>query len=143
MNIKPSPASLVPRQVSVPWTRQNVSSGSPSAVSAGYLTPYNGNGTVNTALHQTMTYQGVAVAGSWGDAGEAFKPKTDFGDAPASYDPAGIDPGTHERNDSIRIGNTIGIEWNKHTSSDATGDGAEEDGITGLQVVPQAFPILY
>ena len=136
INIKPSPSTLVPRQVSVTWAGQMYNSGSPNAVSAGYLTPYNGDGTVNTALHQTMTYQGVAVAGSWGDAGEAFKPKTDFGDAPASYDPAGIDPGTHERNDSIRIGNTIGIEWNKHTSSDATGDGAEEDGITGLQVVP-------
>ncbi len=136
VNIKPSPVGLIPRQVSVTWQGQMYNSGSPSAVSPGYLVPYNGNGTVNSAMQMTMRYQGVAVAGSWGDAGEAFKPKTDFGDAPASYDPAGIDPGTHERNDSIRLGNSIGIEWNKRTSPDATGDGAEEDAVTGLQIVP-------
>ena len=136
INIKPSPAGLVPRQVSVTWAGQMYNSGSPSAVSSGTLAPYNGNGTVNTSMQRTMTYQGVAVTGSWGDAGEAFKPKTDFGDAPASYDPAGVDPGTHEKNDSIRLGNAVGIEWNKRTSADATGDGTEEDGVTGLQVVP-------
>jgi hypothetical protein len=137
VNIKPSPASLVPRQVSVTWAGQMYNSGSPSAVSSGYLAPYNGNGTVNTAMQRTMTYQGVAVAGSWGDAGEAFKPKTDFGDAPASYDPPGIDPGTHERNDSIRLGpSNFGIEWSKHTSADASGDGPEEDGVTGMQIIP-------
>lgn len=135
VNIKPSPASLVPRQVSVNWQGQMYNSGSPSAVSSGTLVPYNGNGTVNNTQLYTMRYRGVAVTGSWGDAGEAFKPKTDFGDAPASYDPAAIDPGTHEKNDSIRLGNAIGIEWNKHTSADASGDGPEEDGVTGLQLI--------
>jgi len=135
-NIKPVPSSLIPRQVSVSWAGQMYNSGSPGSSASGTLAPYLGDGSVNTSLQRTMTYQGVAVVGSWGDAGEAFKPKTDFGDAPASYDPAGVDPGTHERNDSIRLGNTMGIEWQKRTSIDATGDGAEEDAVTGIQVIP-------
>ncbi len=136
ININPSPGSLVPRQVSVDWQGQMYNSGSPSSISSGTVAPYNGNGTVNTAQQYTMRYQGVAIAGSWGDAGEAFKPKTDFGDAPASYDPAGSDPGTHEKNDSIYLGPLKpGIEWNKKTSVDATGDGSEEDGVAGLQVI--------
>ena len=40
-----------------------------------------------------------------------------------------------EKDDSLRLGNTVGIEWAKHTSADASGDGAEEDGLTGLQAV--------
>ncbi len=134
VNIKP-PSGTVPRQVCVDWagTMYNVGSGSSST--PGTIVPYNGNGTMNTTLQRTMSHNGVLVTGSWGDAAEAFKPKTDFGDAPASYDPPGIDPGTHERNDSLRLGDFIGIEWNKRTSSDATGDGAEEDGISGLQVI--------
>lgn len=136
VNIAPNPSGLVPRQVSVDWTGQMYNSGSPSSSAAGTVVPYNGDGTVDNSRLYTMKYNGVAVTGSWGDAGEAFKPKTDFGDAPASYDPALIDPGTHERNDSIYLGATKpGIEWSKHTSADATGDGSEEDGITGLPVI--------
>ncbi|MEO7524525.1 MAG: GEVED domain-containing protein, partial [Ferruginibacter sp.] len=132
----PNPTSLIPRQVSVDWTGQMYNSGSPSSIASGTVAPYNGNGTINTSQQYTMKYQGVAVTGSWGDAGEAFKPKTDFGDAPASYDPPAFDPGTHERNDSIYLGPIKpGIEWNKKTSADATGDGAEEDGIAGVIVI--------
>ncbi|MBC7535091.1 MAG: hypothetical protein H7258_05300 [Ferruginibacter sp.] len=135
INIDPSPSTLIPRQVSVDWTGQMYNSGAASSVSAGTVVPYNNDGSVDNTRLYTMRYQGVAVTGSWGDAGEAFKPKTDFGDAPASYDPIGIDPGTHERNDSIFLGTKPGIEWIKKTSADATGDGAEEDGVPGLQVI--------
>ncbi|HPH85911.1 MAG TPA: GEVED domain-containing protein [Ferruginibacter sp.] len=134
-NVKPSPSTVVPRQVSVDWDGKMYNSGSPSSSSSGNITPYNYDGTVNGAQSYTMKVAGVAVTGSWGDAGEAFKPKTDFGDAPSSYDPAISDPGTHEKNDSIRLGNAMGIEWAKKTSADASGDGAEEDGVNGLQII--------
>ena len=135
VHYSPSPSTLVPRQVSVDWTGKMYNSGSPSSSSSGTVAPYNENGTINTSQQYTMRYQGVAITGSWGDAGEAFKPKTDYGDAPASYDPPAVDPGTHERNDSIYLGTKPLIEWSKHTSADATGDGAEEDGVSGLQVI--------
>lgn len=135
INYAPNPGSLVPRQVSVDWQGKMYNSGSPSSLAAGTLAPYLENGSIDNTRVFTMRYQGVAVTGSWGDAGEAFKPKTDYGDAPASYDPPGVDPGTHERNDSIYFGTKPLIEWTKHTSADATGDGAEEDGVDGLQII--------
>lgn len=135
INYKPNPTTLVPRQVCVDWSGQMFSVGSASTSVPGTIVPYIGNGMVNSAQLKNLYYNGVYATGSWGDAAEAFKPKTDFGDAPASYDPSGIDPATHERNDSLRLGDTIGIEWSKNTSPDASGDGAEEDGVTGLQVI--------
>ena len=132
-NFTPSPGSLSPKQASIDWTGQVYNVGGLSG-STGSIAPYNYNGTVGTA--QTVTVKGVAVTGNWGDAGEAFKPKTDFGDAPASYDPAGSDPAVTESDTSLYLGPLKpGIEWAKKTSSDATGDGAEEDGINGLPVV--------
>lgn len=131
-----NPSSLVPRQVGIDYTGQVYNIGSPNTISSGTIVPYNYNGSVNVPLTRNLYYNGYNPVGSWGDAAEAFKPKTDFGDAPASYDPAGNDPGTHERNDSIRLGATIGIEWNKKPPFDATGDGAEEDAIAGIQIIP-------
>lgn len=138
INIDPA-GSLVPRQTCVDWTGKMYNVGSPSAVASGTIVPYNGDGTVNSSQLYTIKFRGIAEAGSWGDAAEAFKPKTDFGDAPDTYDPAGSDPGTHERDERIRLGDLLGIEWAKHTSTDATGDGVEEDGLTGAQVIAQGL----
>lgn len=131
-----TPSSLVPRQVGVDYLGNVYYIGSPNTISAGTIVPYNYNGSVNVPLTRNLFYNGYNPVGSWGDAAEAFKPKTDFGDAPASYDPAGFDPGTHERNDSIRLGATIGIEWTKNVSANASGDGAEEDAVAGIQIIP-------
>jgi hypothetical protein len=73
------------------------------------------------------------VAGA-GDAAEAFKPKADFGDAPSSYDPDALSPALNERDTALRIGATYDWEWNKNTSSDASGDGADEDGIAFVSI---------
>jgi hypothetical protein len=136
INYKPA-GTLVPRQTCVDWTGKMYNVGSPGAIAAGTIVPYNGDGTVNSAQLYTIKFRGVAETGSWGDAAEAFKPKTDFGDAPDSYDPVTQDPATHERDERLRLGNLLGIEWAKHTSPDATGDGAEEDGLNGNQVIAQ------
>ncbi len=130
----PNPSTLIPRQVGVDWTGALYNIGSSSSISAATIVPYS-NGSVNTAQEYPITLNGTAPVGSWGDAAEAFKPKTDFGDAPASYDPPTGDPATHERDDRIRLGTLIGIEWAKKTSLDASGDGPEEDGLTGMQVI--------
>lgn len=135
INIAPSPASLVPRQTAVDWNGTVYNVGSPSTIAAGTIVPYLNNGTVNVPQTYNITFNGVAEVGSWGDAGEAFKPKTDFGDAPATYDPGPGDPATHEIDDSLRLGLTTGIEWAKKAPFDASGDGAEEDGLSGPQVI--------
>jgi len=135
VNITPSPATLVPRQTAVDWTGRVYNVGSPSAIAPGTIAPYNYNGTVNTAQEYNITFNGVAITGSWGDAAEAFKPKTDFGDAPASYDPVSGDPATHEVTTNLRMGNAIDIEFTKKVSANATGD-SFDDGMTGLLIIP-------
>jgi len=107
-----TPASgLIPRQVGIDWNGQVYNIGQPSSGSTGVITPYAYNGSLNTASQQTITLNGVAVTGSWGDAAEAFVPKLDFGDAPATYDPAGSDPAVHERINTLRLGNNIDDEF--------------------------------
>ena len=71
----------------------------------------------------------VYPTGSWGDAGEAFRPLCDFGDAPTTYDPNPWSPAVHERDTAIRIGATWDREWNKISSVLANADGADEDGM--------------
>ena len=130
----PSPSTLTPLQTSVDWNGIMYNVGGTSGSSAT-ITAYNNNGT-ESGTSKTITYGGTTLTGNWGDAGEAFKPKTDFGDAPSTYDPAGSDPAVTEEDDKLYLGtNKPGIEWAKKTSTDASGDGTEEDGITGLPVI--------
>ncbi|HSU28790.1 MAG TPA: GEVED domain-containing protein [Chitinophagaceae bacterium] len=101
--------------------------------SIGY---YNGTNAI------TSKKKIVAAAGSvtWllkaGDATEAFVPKADFGDAPSTYDPVALSPALHEKDTSLQMGSAYDWEWSKQTSSDATGDGADEDGLAYVPVLP-------
>lgn len=66
-----------------------------------------------------------------GDASDPFKPKSDFGDAPASYDPDPMAPATHEWDSTLILGPTFDREWSKVSTVGASGDGSDEDGILG------------
>jgi|CXWL01.1.fsa_nt_gi hypothetical protein len=96
------------------------------------------NGTVSNTVTGKQTIfnapRSVTWVGPAGDAGEAFKPKADFGDAPASYDPVALSPALNERDTALRIGNTYDWEWSKNTSSDASGDGSDEDGLAYVPI---------
>ena len=99
---------------------------------------YNENGTIGSLTPITLTSCSPVWNGSAGDASDPFKPKCDFGDAPASYDPLALSPAVHQKhcnNDLLRIGNAWDREWNKNTSSDATGDATDEDGITTVTLL--------
>lgn len=99
------------------------------------VTTYNGTNVLTlpkrriVAAPRSVTW----VAGA-GDAAEAFRPKADFGDAPSSYDPDPKSPALNERDTAIRIGTTYDWEWNKNTSTDATGDGSDEDGLAYVPI---------
>ena len=73
--------------------------------------------------------------GASGDATGPFKTKTDFGDAPATYDPATDDPATHERDSTLRLGGTFDREFVKVPTANADGDGADEDGISTVNTL--------
>lgn len=80
----------------------------------------------------------VDGTGAWpggnGDASENFRPKCDFGDAPATYDPNPVSPAVHERSDNIRLGTTWDNEIVKKGLS------STEDADDGLSYVPVLNP---
>lgn len=101
---------------------------------------YNENGTNSSTRFRAVvqTVPGEPAPPAWmggaGDASEAFRPKCDFGDAPASYDPyatpATQSPAVHERSELIRLGATWTREfWKRGTST-------TEDSDDGLAYTP-------
>lgn len=75
-----------------------------------------------------------AWAGNAGDASDPFRPKCDFGDAPATYDPEALKPAVHERSEAIRLGATWDREWIKKGVS---GTDDTDDGTPYLNFLPQ------
>ena len=100
------------------------------------------NGTVSNTVTGKQTIFNAPRSTTWmgpaGDAAEAFRPKADFGDAPSSYDPVALSPALNEKDTAIRIGATYDWEWSKNTSPDATGDGADEDGLAFVSIFDPA-----
>ncbi|MBI1343173.1 MAG: T9SS type A sorting domain-containing protein [Terrimonas sp.] len=90
---------------------------------------YDGAGNNSAPIDITLIGSGPAWPGGAGDASESFRPKCDFGDAPASYDPVATSPAVHENSDNLRLGATWDNEWVKTSSAGANADGADEDGI--------------
>lgn len=119
-NFSNNPRILVPRQTGIDWENQVYNIG-PLAVtgsSNGQITRYNGtNG--HTGSSQTITYNGVALSGSFGDAAEGFRPFCDFGDAPISYEGADPvwSPAVNEQDPLLRLGAGFSKEWLKKGST--------------------------
>lgn len=117
---------LTPRQAGITWnnTRYWVYDS---------LAVYNMAGNIGPRTRIT----GPTVLDWVGFCGDAtgFRPKSDFGDAPASYDPNPLSPALHEKDTALFIGpGSFAAGWdeefNKFTSADATGDGTDDnDGL--------------
>lgn len=101
----------------------------------GRVAPYLENGLIGPKISATVVNCGPSWAGRAGDASDPFKPKSDFGDAPASYDPVPDDKATHEYDCDLRLGATFDREWDKTSSLNATADGTDEDGITTVSLL--------
>lgn len=99
----PAPG-VQPRQVSIQYNGQIVWIGDSVAT-------YNGTTGLGTR-HRVVAKPGSVT---WvlraGDAGEAYKPKADFGDSPTSYDPPGGDPAIHEQDGNLKLGSNYDREW--------------------------------
>jgi hypothetical protein len=95
---------------------------------------YNENGTTGSVSTINVTSCSPAWNNrSANDASDPFRPAQDFGDAPSSYDAVALSPAANQKacnNSTLRIGSSWDREWSKGTSSDASGDGSDEDGIT-------------
>jgi hypothetical protein len=120
--------SWIPRQTCIDWTGAVYNMD-------GTIATYNGSNNIVSTSQKTITSttSTLPAAGSWGDGAEAFKPKGDLGDAPASYDPVANAPAVHEVNPLLRLGATISSEWTKNTSLFATAD--NDDGLPTPSIV--------
>lgn len=98
----------------------------------GGVALYNNDGTIGSSTSITTSSCSSAWSGNAGDGSDPFRPKCDFGDAPASYDPVALSPAVHQQacnNATLRIGSNWDKEWSKTSSSDASADATDEDGI--------------
>jgi hypothetical protein len=95
----------------------------------GRVAKYNQDGTIGAKIVAVVTPCSPAWVGRAGDASDPFRPKSDFGDAPASYDPVANDKATHEQDCNLRLGATFDKEWDKTPSANASADGSDEDGV--------------
>ena len=78
-----------------------------------YVAPYNEDGTIGAKTNIFSSPMFTPAIPILADATGPFRPKSDFGDAPASYDPAGVDPATHERDLNLQLGTGWGQEFVK------------------------------
>ncbi len=91
-----------------------------------YVAKYTEDGDIGTQYTLTSTPAYNPLSANLGDAADAFHPKSDFGDAPSSYDPSSGDPANHEKDSTLRLGNSWGGTWAK--ISTVNGD-TNDDGI--------------
>ena len=100
---------------------------------------YNNNGTTTVANPISVT----SCSPAWNnrpanDASDPFRPALDFGDAPATYDPVALSPAANQKacnNSTLRIGSAWDREWILGSSSNATGDGTDEDGVSTVSIM--------
>lgn len=124
---------FVPRQVAVDWNGKIYNTGTAATSSTGTIELYN-NGVVDPANKYTIIEADTLPSGSWGDAAEAFRPKVDFGDAPASYDLNSPTLTFHESNSLLSLGSTVKTEWNQLSTSNTDDD---DDGLYFVPILNQ------
>src|SRR5262245_7652532 len=78
-----------------------------------YVAVYNEDGTIGSKKPIVSNPMYTPAIPNLGDAADAFRPKSDFGDAPPSYDPVGQEPATHEKDVNLHLGSGFGQEWVK------------------------------
>lgn len=131
-------------QIAMNWSQnlyyfRAAASGTTSVVGS-----YDGAGNNGATTTITQVGGGSAWPGGAGDASDPFRPKCDFGDAPASYDPyvtpATQSPAVHERADTMWLGTTTSqaTSWSREFYKLGTNGTADTDN--GISTVPFLQP---
>lgn len=126
VNTYTAPTSNPPRQTGITWN-DNIYWVYDS------IALYNGNGTIGARTRITGL-SGGDWTGFCGDA-TGFRPQSDFGDAPSSYDPVALSPALHMKDTTLRLGATFDQEFVKTSSLYADADGADEDAIAAIPLL--------
>lgn len=123
--------SFTPGQVTVDWsgTIYQLYANASNSTQA-YVAPYNPvNGSIGTKRTITSTPMFTPAIPELSDAAEAYRPPSDYGDAPASYSPLPFTAAAHETDNNLRLGTAMDKEWDGMSSSIADADGPDEDAI--------------
>ncbi len=130
-----APSHNSPRQSAITWSNALMwTYDSIGVYSAGSVGPKKKITGRTPAVYAPDWAVGTTIGSTKGFSGDAtgpFKPKTDFGDAPATYDPATGDPATHEMDSTLRIGAAEDREFLK---KGVTGVEDTDDGISFLSI---------
>ncbi|GAC1705397.1 MAG: hypothetical protein NVS9B7_10670 [Flavisolibacter sp.] len=94
------------------------------------VTKYNMAGALVGVPQTIVVTRGPPWVGNSGDASEPFKPKLDFGDAPASFDPITGDPAVHEMDSTLRLGANFDIEFTTRGQTAAANSDNYDDGVS-------------
>lgn len=127
-----STLTFAPHQVAADWQEKIFDVGSTGS-GVGTIAYYGGAGAVSNSF--TITTPPTTPSASFGDAGEAFKPKVDFGDAPASYDPVGSDPAVTEIDPLLMLGTNVDQEWSTRGQGVLANSDNYDDGLIGTSVL--------
>ncbi|HSC36301.1 MAG TPA: GEVED domain-containing protein, partial [Chitinophagaceae bacterium] len=121
--------SFDPGEMAVDWAGnlfQVHADTSTASFTLPYVALYTEDGNIGTQYNLVSNPAFSPAVPNLGDAAEAFRPKVDFGDGPASYDAASADPAMHEKDVNLRLGtNNSGQAWTRPGTTDPVND----DGI--------------
>lgn len=131
-------------QIAMNWSENLYYFRAASSGSTSVVGTYNGAGTLGSPTTITQVGGGSNWPGGAGDASDPFRPKCDFGDAPASYDPytdsTTQSPAVHERADTMWLGTTTveSTSWSREFFKRGVNGTADTDN--GVSTIPFLRP---
>jgi hypothetical protein len=106
---------------------------------APYIALYNGTGGIGTQVTMTSSPMFTPAIPSLGDAAEAFRFPVDFGDALASYDPPGSDPGVNEISSNLYLGANKDSEMVTRGQTALANSDNYDDGLPTVSIFNPAY----
>jgi hypothetical protein len=137
------PAGWTPGQPAVDWNNNIYQLYATTVAPAvnPYVALYNSTtGTIGTQIAITSAPMYTPAIPSLGDAGEAFRPFCDFGDAPASYDPNPLSPAVHEiSNGTLQLGTSVDDEFLTRGQTALANSDNFDDGVAFVPIFSNLY----
>ena len=132
--INPTPTQVYVGQAGMDWAGNLYSIWTDKGNNTVGIKKYNMDGTLGSNVSISVTGKSPLWKGGSGDASEPFRPKVDFGDAPASYDPASGDPAVHAIDSNLYIGTSFDKEFVTRGQTALANSDNLDDGLTTVPI---------